>query len=450
MDREQVRDCLRRFGGGADDWFTLRPTADPDRFMLAAAHGATVEVVVTDRYVEIVGRRSLDPGDEWQAEPSVVPGSLVRTEVRQNSTPTLTVSGRVYLDGFSLHAFLVTASDVLALTGSTPELESAPHTESPALTDRIESAQVTADGGHAPHDAAREPVAGSAPLADALTPVQMPTFDPSPPTAFHQPSEPSEDLPPEQSPAEPPDVQTADTASPPEDPFVVSAITQEPTPSGAEAPAVASTLAAAPADPRQESDRHPQEMPARADPKLEVASPFASASAAPERLVSETIRIPRSELFGPPVVPSIEAVPPPQVAVEAAQSGPASEAPSVPHRCASCGTEVQVGERFCINCGARQDAPAPSSEPTPTAPPASERTTHPSGSPWQRRDSTEMACRRCGHANPSDSRHCESCGAPLVADAAPATAAPALVTCPNCRFTNRLTNRFCQGCGQPL
>ncbi|GAB4319197.1 MAG: hypothetical protein Kow0069_22680 [Promethearchaeota archaeon] len=71
----------------------------------------------------------------------------------------------------------------------------------------------------------------------------------------------------------------------------------------------------------------------------------------------------------------------------------------------------------------------------------------------------ELACPKCGHANPPDSRFCLECGNKL--GAAPPTAAPASapaaatpaggeLACPKCGHANPPDSRFCLECGNKL
>ncbi len=90
-------------------------------------------------------------------------------------------------------------------------------------------------------------------------------------------------------------------------------------------------------------------------------------------------------------------------------------------RCQKCGTGNPEGTKFCQECGAKLETPAP------TAP--VEVTTCPS----------------CGFQNPAGTRFCQECGRDMEA---PQEAAGPL--CPSCGAVNAADDRFCKECGSVL
>src|SRR5262245_42482241 len=92
--------------------------------------------------------------------------------------------------------------------------------------------------------------------------------------------------------------------------------------------------------------------------------------------------------------------------------------------CGRCGLQNRADLRFCADCGARLDDPAPA------APPAVPRPAAP------------------GPAAPAASRAPQRPPAPAFEFAPPAAAARP--RCPHCGTPNDPLGRFCTGCGQAI
>ncbi|MBO4365503.1 MAG: zinc-ribbon domain-containing protein [Eggerthellaceae bacterium] len=109
---------------------------------------------------------------------------------------------------------------------------------------------------------------------------------------------------------------------------------------------------------------------------------------------------------------------------------PAPAAPSV--RCCACGAEIQLGDRFCLRCGARQDQPV--AAPIAPAPVAS-----------------APICTNCGlELNPGD-KFCMRCGTPVQqVPTSQAPQVPVARLCPHCGAEYSETDKFCMMCGTPL
>ncbi len=105
-------------------------------------------------------------------------------------------------------------------------------------------------------------------------------------------------------------------------------------------------------------------------------------------------------------------------------------------KCPQCGNEVEEGAVFCDQCGAKLEAPAPTSAPVPAPAEAG-------------------ICPSCGASNVPGEAFCEGCGAPLETPApaeAPPTPAPPTTpeaegACPACGAALQPGDTFCSTCG---
>ena len=104
-------------------------------------------------------------------------------------------------------------------------------------------------------------------------------------------------------------------------------------------------------------------------------------------------------------------------------------------RCQECGTANPEGTKFCQQCGAKLEIPAPAAP-------------------------VEVAtCPGCGFQNPVGTRFCQECGKDMEAPqespepqpvAEPPSVEPGGPLCPSCGITNKEGNRFCMECGATL
>lgn len=109
---------------------------------------------------------------------------------------------------------------------------------------------------------------------------------------------------------------------------------------------------------------------------------------------------------------------------------PVAPVPSM--RCCVCGAEIQLGDRFCMRCGARQEQPAAALiAPAPVA--------------------SAPICMNCGlELNPGD-KFCMRCGTPVQQVPTPqAPQVPVARLCPHCGAEYSETDKFCMMCGTPL
>ncbi|MCW8802620.1 MAG: zinc ribbon domain-containing protein, partial [Candidatus Bathyarchaeota archaeon] len=88
-----------------------------------------------------------------------------------------------------------------------------------------------------------------------------------------------------------------------------------------------------------------------------------------------------------------------------------SGAPQQVVLCPNCGTQNNVGAKFCGNCG-KSLAPV-----------------------------AKMICPKCGAAMPETMKFCGNCGSPMK---------PEKIKCPKCKAENLSTNKFCGSCGGKL
>lgn len=79
--------------------------------------------------------------------------------------------------------------------------------------------------------------------------------------------------------------------------------------------------------------------------------------------------------------------------------------------CPNCGTQNNVGAKFCGNCG-KSLAPV-----------------------------AKMICPKCGASMPETMKFCGNCGSPMK---------PEKIKCPKCKAENLSTNKFCGSCGGKL
>jgi membrane protease subunit (stomatin/prohibitin family) len=79
--------------------------------------------------------------------------------------------------------------------------------------------------------------------------------------------------------------------------------------------------------------------------------------------------------------------------------------------CPNCGSQNNIGAKFCGNCG-KSLAPA-----------------------------AKIICPKCGAAMPETMKFCGNCGSPMK---------PEKIKCPKCKAENLSTNKFCGSCGNKL
>lgn len=125
----------------------------------------------------------------------------------------------------------------------------------------------------------------------------------------------------------------------------------------------------------------------------------------------------------PAEVPAAEKASEPEP--EAAEKSEIVEEKPVPTGpvCASCGASLQEGDRFCMECGTRVQAPAAPVIEEPAAP-------------------QKLTCRTCGKELEEGMRFCIYCGARVEE--------PARRVCPACGAVASQQDFFCGECGQRL
>lgn len=129
-------------------------------------------------------------------------------------------------------------------------------------------------------------------------------------------------------------------------------------------------------------------------------------------------------------------------------------------RCQQCGTGNPEGTKFCQECGAKLETPAPAA-PVEVATCPSCGFQNPAGTRFCQECGRDMEapqeaagplCPSCGAVNAADDRFCKECGAPL--EEAPADEIrqepPAGPVCPGCGAVNAADDRFCKECGSVL
>lgn len=149
MNREEARERLQALAAAADDWYTLQ-FGEGDHFTLRDSAGRSAEGVIAEHWLQLELRRPLDRM-LGRAAPTGTGAALLRLTAGQPGQAL--AQGRLYLDGFSLQAFLTLARDLLALAD--------PATEA---TDMPSAAAATAGGEPNP--------TGSATLLAAERPAQ--------------------------------------------------------------------------------------------------------------------------------------------------------------------------------------------------------------------------------------------------------------------------------------
>src|SRR5215212_2316254 len=121
MFRNEVQSRLEELARQADDWFSVGENGDGS-FAVRDSAGASADMTVGERWVDVVARRPLDLGARAFAG-GAGSGTLVRVTLAGTGPAGLLIAGRVYPDGFSTQALFLTVRDVLALAGPTPAAE---------------------------------------------------------------------------------------------------------------------------------------------------------------------------------------------------------------------------------------------------------------------------------------------------------------------------------------
>ena len=393
MDKGSVRTRLAELVGRNDEWFTVMPGDGPDCFTVDDGRGARAEIVLADRWLEIRAGRPFDRVIQLLLAALAGGPPLIRVALPAGTPPPVDVSGRVYFDGFSEQALFRTISQVLAVAG--PEIAPAPSLIVPA------PAHV--------HDS---------PVGELQEETALPAGAPASLPAAVEPERAEASAPGMTAPAGPA------VTEPPR--LSVTAPVLRPPPASQAEPA--------------EGKREVRAMPVEA--RMREETPPTDIERPPDRMVGATVQMTRPPRPEEPVAPS-----PAHPTPLADDRGAALARP-----CASCGADVQPGERFCIRCGTPQ-----ASEP-PTRPVAAGSSDRPAVEPtmvWRRPSRGALTCRNCGAPNPADSPTCQTCGTALTgAHAGGASGQPAAgarpLSCARCGYANPAGNRFCQGCGASL
>lgn len=379
MDREHLRRQLHALAETDDTWFGVRPSDDANLFIVEDDRGGSADLVLATHWVEILAVRPAARAAQALLDLSAGRASLLRVQIPEAASPSIEFCGRVYLDGLSLQSLFVAVRDVLAVAGplekltEAPDLAEAEAEEQPSTMEVVLEETAAFDG------------AETAVLPDAAT--------------FA--AELADDAPVDEGSVvdvpDAPDIRTiADAGEIAETP-VPEAVRPVIAATVVEEAAVTELAAAEPATPAPSA---PEPGPSEEKPQ--------------DRLVSQTIIMPRMNRVTSTPAPVAEESTPAAPASPAAAASTPTAAVSTPtaeagaaakasHACPACSADVEEGERFCIACGAPQQAAA--QEPAPA-------------SPWVRpapATTTATDCERCGFHNPPNNRFCQGCGAPLAA-----------------------------------
>lgn len=113
MDRDEARRRLQALATVGDGWYTLR-FEDDDRFTVRDECGCSADGLLTEQWVHLETQRPLSQMLR-RGLPDGIGASLLRVQIADQGA--VLAQGRLYLDGFSLQAFITLARDLLVFAG---------------------------------------------------------------------------------------------------------------------------------------------------------------------------------------------------------------------------------------------------------------------------------------------------------------------------------------------